>query len=101
MADPPHPHLLFLRATRKSRLLSVIKEISNASKLKTCLLTVAFAKDSIGMPVNPAKVHLSTTTRKAVLVPKDIIIPQKSYKAKREYKSATPLSDLQRILRKL
>jgi hypothetical protein len=51
------------------------------------------------MPVNPTKVHLSTA-RKTVLVPKDIIIPQKSYKAKREYKSATPLSDLQRILRK-
>jgi hypothetical protein len=99
MADLPHPHLLFLRATRKSRQLLVIKKISNASKLKTRLLTVAFAKDSIGMPGNPAKVRLST--RKAVLVPKDIIIPQKSYKAKREYKSATPLSDLQRILRKL
>ena len=64
--------------------------IKNASKLKTRLLTVAFAKDSIGMPGNPAKVRLST--RKAVL---------ESYKAKREYKSATSLSDLQRILRKL
>lgn len=46
MADLPHPHLPFLRATRKSRQLSVIKKISNASKLKTRLLTVAFAKDA-------------------------------------------------------
>lgn len=93
MADLPLPHLLFLRATHKSRQLSVIKKISNVSKLKTRLLT-------IGMPGNPAKVRLSTTG-KAVLVPKDIIIPQKSHKAKREYMSATPLSDLRRILWKL
>ena len=69
------------------------QEIWNASKLKTRLLT-------IGMPGNPAKVRLPTTG-KAVLVPNDVITPQKSHKAKREYKSATPLSDLRRILRKL
>ena len=52
------------------------------------------------MPGNPAKVRLPTTG-KAVLVPNDVIIPQKSHKAKIEYKSATLLSDLWRILRKL
>jgi hypothetical protein len=49
---------------------------------------------------NPVKVRLPTTG-KAVLVPNDVIIHQKSHKAKREYKSATPLSDLWRILGKL
>jgi hypothetical protein len=68
----PYSHLFFLRATRKNRQLLIIKKISNASKLKTRLLIVAFAKDLIGMLGNPIKVRL--LIKKAVLVPKDIII---------------------------
>jgi hypothetical protein len=97
VVDLPLPHLLFLRATHKGRQLSIVRKVSGASKLKTRLLTVVFAKNSIGILGNPTKVRLSTIG-KAVLVPKDITILQKSYKAKREYKSAAPLSDLQRIL---
>jgi hypothetical protein len=66
------------------------QEISNASKLKTRLLT-------IGMPGNPAKVRLPNNREGSAGLQRY----HHPHKAKREYKSATPLLDLWRILWRL